>query len=159
VKQERERDSKKSSVTQTQPLPLLPVIDRELELFRLQIVTELIKMHITAGKKITSSSSMPIPVLVIDAAIDPVVKTPTAKPLSSPAASIRRTSLPSSPSTTAKSTKAVTSRVVSPKESQKDTEKEKVKDKGDGKKGCMDVDTIEQHLDSSLLAVEAIAGE
>jgi hypothetical protein len=158
VKQERERDSKKSSVTQTQPLPLPPVIDRELELFRLQIVTELIKMHITAGKKITSSSSMPIPVLVIDAAIDPLVKAPTAKTLSSPAASIRRTSLPSSPSTTAKSTNVVTSRVVSPKESQKDTEKEK-EDKGDGKKGCMDVDTIEQHLDSSLLAVEAIAGD
>jgi hypothetical protein len=162
VKLEKERDSKKTTVTQTQPLPLPPVIDRELELFRLQIVTELIKMHITAGKKITSSSSsMPIPVHMFDAAMDPVVKAPAAKSLSSPAAAaaIRRNSLPSSLSATAKPIEAVTSRVVSPKESQKDSEKDKEKERGDGKKGCMDVDTIEQHLDSSLLAVEAIAGD
>ena len=159
VKQEREKDSKKSAVTQTQSnsQPSAPAIDRELELFRLQIVTELIKMHITAGKKITSSSS--VAVSVLEAAVDPKVKSPVAIPPSSPTATARRNSLPSSPSATAKA--VISSRVVNPKESQsqKDSEREKEKERGDGKKGCMDVDTIEQHLDSSLLAVEAIAGD
>jgi DNA mismatch repair ATPase MutL len=159
------------------PVAGLLVIDREIELFRLQIVTELIKMHITAGRKLSIAAANVTAAAAAAAAAESVAVTSSDMTLSSALPSSTSSSSSSSsshsvPSSNGKSEEQVktitresqTSSTLDKKEGKKEGDKEKDKNKdkdkegGNEKRGSMDVDTIEQHLDSSLQAVEAIAG-
>ena len=159
------------------PVTGLLVIDREIELFRLQIVTELIKMHITAGRRLSIAAATVTAAAA--AAAESVAVTSSdmtsSSPLPSSTSSSSFSSSNSVPLSNGKSEESVktlrrgsqTSSTLDKKEEKKDGDKAKEKDKnekdkdkegGNEKRGSMDVDTIEQHLDSSLQAVEAIAG-
>ena len=114
------------------------VVDKEIELFRLQIITEMIRMHILAGKK-------------------------TAALVASNAAAADRSAVTAAASSSSSSARhSLQSAAADASKASATSGKEKDKEKGVGKEGRrgsgMDVDTIEQHLDSSLQAVEAIAG-
>ena len=150
----------------------LLVIDREIELFRLQIVTELIKMHITAGRKLSIAAAASVSAAAAASTSAAAGSTALASDItSSSTASSSSQSAPPSSEGCDGSVKSLrrgshTSSTLDKKEGKKDSEKtvdsdkdkEKDKEKGNEKRGSMDVDTIEQHLDSSLQAVEAIAG-
>ena len=160
------------------PVAGLLVIDREIELFRLQIVTELIKMHITAGRKLSIAATVTAAAAAAAAAaaVTESVAVTSSDMTSSSAhpSSSSSSSSNSVPSSNGKSEEPVktirrgsqTSSTLHKKEGKKEGDKEKDKSKekdkdkegGNEKRGSMDVDTIEQHLDSSLQAVEAIAG-
>jgi DNA mismatch repair ATPase MutL len=159
------------------------VIDREIELFRLQIVTELIKMHITSGRKlsiaaaaVTAAAAAAAAAAVTEsvAVTSSDMTSSSALPSTSSSSSSSSSSSDAVPSSNGKSEEPVktlrresqTSSTLDKKEGKKEGDKEKDKSKekdkekegGNEKRGSMDVDTIEQHLDSSLQAVEAIAG-
>jgi hypothetical protein len=156
------------------------VIDREIELFRLQIVTELIKMHITSGRKlsiaaaaVTAAAAAAAAAAVTEsvAVTSSDMTSSSALPSTSSSSSSSSDAVPSSNGKSEEPVKTLrresqTSSTLDKKEGKKEGDKEKDKSKekdkekegGNEKRGSMDVDTIEQHLDSSLQAVEAIAG-
>ena len=156
----------------------LLVIDREIELFRLQIVTELIKMHITAGRKLSIAAATVTAAAAAAAESVAVTSSDMTSSFTLPSSSSSSSSTSSSsnsvPISNGKSEEPVktlrkgsqTSSTLDKKEGKKEGDKEKDENKdkdkdkegGNEKRGSMDVDTIEQHLDSSLQAVEAIAG-
>ena len=149
----------------------LLVIDREIELFRLQIVTELIKMHITAGRKLSIAAASVTAAAAAAAesiALGSDIASSSASSSSTSSSSLSATSASEGCDGPVKSLRrgSHTNSTLDKKEGKKDSEKNvdsdkdkgKDKEKGNEKRGSMDVDTIEQHLDSSLQAVEAIAG-
>ena len=138
-------EKRKHSVTEVAG----PVVDREIELFRLQIITEMIRMHILAGKKTAAL------VLATNAAAAAVGSDRSAVTAAASSSSSSASSSSSSVHHSSQSASSDASKVSTAN----GKDKEKEKGKGEKRRGSsIDVDTIEQHLDSSLQAVEAIAG-
>ena len=117
------------------PAVVVLAIDRDIELFKLQIVIQLIKMHITAGKKATGNDTTPkkesgrnLPPSSQQSVSEKEKKKPT----------------PGTAQNNNKNDAAVVNKSMTYEMDQKSR---------------MPVDTIEEQLDSSLQTVEAIAGE
>ena len=107
-------------------------IDRDLELFRLQIVTELIKMHITGGRKLP---------------LVPASDSVSTKNRSGSSSSSSKSLSPQRSEDPSVSAKGGSAEAIS---------KDEISDKE--RKNRIDVDTIEEQLDCPLQTVEAIAG-
>lgn len=136
-----------------------PIIDKDIELFRLQIVTELIKMHIIANKKLAAAIPLPAnPTIYIQ-------DTSKNKNHSeNDNSSISPSTLASTSSDREKSSLYSRENLKENKtglnissEKRKESASSSEGEENNGQQNHIDVDTIEQHLDSTLKSVEEMA--